>query len=285
MPVARVGDVELSYERSGSGPPLLAINGMSGTLLSWGEPFLAPLRESFDVIVYDHRGAGESSRIEAPAVQEVPASREDSAVQEVPLTIPQLAQDAAGLLTALEVDSAHILGISMGGMVAQELALAHPERIRTLVLGCTYCGGEGSSLASPAVGRRLVESMRSGDRERALRTAWEICVSPRHVEDPELYAAYRAIALKRRVAREVIMLQMRAIAAHDTSARLSQLEPPTLIVHGTADELIPVQNAHVIAGHIPHAPLELLDGTGHLFFWEEPMRSAELVRDHASVHA
>lgn len=273
MPLARVGDVELAYERSGSGPPLLAIMGMSGTLLSWGEPFLEQLRERFEVIVYDHRGVGESSRIEAPT------GRED------PMTIAQLAEDAAGLLDALQVDSAHILGISMGGMVAQELALAHPERVRTLALGCTYCGGEGSSLASPAVGQRLFEAMSSGDREQVIRTTWEICISPRYVDDPELYAASHAIALQRPVARAVILAQMQAIAAHDTSTRLSELEPPTLIVHGTADELIPVQNAHVIAGHMPDARLEIFEGVGHLFFWEEPLRSAALVCDHAAVHA
>ncbi len=276
MPRARVGEIELCYERTGSGPPLLAINGMSGTLLSWGEPFLAPLRESFEVIVYDHRGVGESSRMEAPAVQE------DS------MTIAELARDAAGLLDALGLDSAHVLGISMGGMVAQELALAGQagtNRVRTLTLGCTYCGGQGAAFAAPAVPQRLVESLRSGDRELALRTGWEICVSLPLRDDPELYAAYRAIALARRAPQAVIMAQMQAIAAHDTSTRLASLELPTLIVHGTADELIPVQNAHAIAGHMPAARLELLDGAGHLFFWEEPLRSAELVRDHALVHA
>lgn len=267
MQLARVGEVQLSYERTGSGPPLLAIMGMSGTRLSWGEPFLGSLRESFEVIAYDHRGVGESSRMEAP------------------FTIADLARDATGLLDVLELDSAHVLGISMGGMVAQELALTHPERIRTLVLGCTYCGGPGSSLASPAVAQRLVESLRSGDRASALRTGWEICVSPRFRDDPELYDAYLGRAQQRPVARAVILAQMQAIAVHDTSARLPGLEPPTLIVHGSADDLIPVQNAHVIAGHMSHARLEILDGAGHLFFWEEPLRSAELVRDHAAVHA
>jgi 3-oxoadipate enol-lactonase len=267
MPLARAGDVELSYERTGSGPPLLAIIGMSGTLLSWGDAFLEPLREHFEVVAYDHRGVGESSRMEAP------------------FTIAALAEDAAGLLDALELDSVHVLGISMGGMVAQELALAHPERIRTLALGCTYCGGPGSSLASPAVAQRLVESLRSGDRELALRTGWEICISPRFRDDAVLYDAYRARVLSRPVAREVIVAQMQAIAGHDTSARLAGLELPTLIVHGTADDLIPVENARVLAGHMPTARLELLDGAGHLFFLEEPLRSAELVRDLAAVHA
>ncbi len=267
MSLARVGEVELSYERAGSGPPLLAIMGMSGSSLSWGEPFLGSLRESFEVIAYDHRGVGESSRMEGP------------------FTIADLARDAAGLLDALELDSAHVLGISMGGMVAQELALAHPERMLTLALGCTYCGGPGSSLASPAVAQRLVESLRSGDRAVALRTGWEICISPRFRNDPELYDAHVAQVLQRPVARTVIMAQMQAIATHDTSARLPALRLPTLIVHGSADDLIPVQNAHVIAGHMPRACLEILDGAGHLFFWEEPLRCAELVRDHAAVHA
>ncbi len=266
MPVAHAGEIDLSYQRSGSGPPLLLISGMAGTYSHWGEPFLAALREDFDTIAYDHRGVGHSSRMEEP------------------FTIAQLAADAAGLLAALEIESAHVLGISMGGMVAQELALAHPQRVRTLALGCTYCGGDGSSLAPPATAQRLAESVRSGDREHAVRIGWEITISAPMVDDDDAYAAYLDLCLRRRVAQVVILAQMRAITAHDTSARLSQLAPPTMIVHGTADQLIPVENAHVIAGHLPHARLELLDGVGHRFYWEEPQRSAALVRDHIAVH-
>jgi 3-oxoadipate enol-lactonase len=267
MPVASVGEVELSYERSGSGPPLLLIMGMSGSRYSWGEPFLEALRREFEVIAFNNRGIGDSSRVEEP------------------FTIAQLAQDTNGLLAELELDSVDVMGISMGGMVAQELALAHPERIRTLTLGCTYCGGAGSSLASPAVGQRLLEAIGTRERERVLRTTWEICISPRHVDDAALYEAFRAIGLEHPVAQAVVMLQMQAIGAHDTSARLSQLELPTLVVHGTADDLIPVENAGLIAGYIPAARLEILDGAGHMFFWEEPARSAELVVGHAAVHA
>ena len=81
------------------------------------------------------------------------------------------------------------------------------------------------------------------------------------------------------------MAQMRAIAAHDTSTRLPQLRLPTLVIHGTLDEMLPVQNGHMIAGLIPDSRLEILDGVGHLFFWELPARSAELLRAHAAVHA
>jgi pimeloyl-ACP methyl ester carboxylesterase len=262
-----VGEIVLDCERSGAGPPLLLIMGMSGTALHWPEPFLAPLRRDFEVIAYDHRGVGASSRLEGS------------------LTITQLAEDAAGLLDALELDSAHVLGISMGGMVAQELALARPERVRTLSLGCTYCGGPGSSLASPTVIQRLYDAMASGDRERSLRTAWEINVSAGIAGDDDAYAAFRAIAQQRPVAVPVIMAQMQAVVAHDTSARLPGLRMPALVVHGTEDQLLPVENGRLIASLIPGAQLEILEGVGHMFFWERPERSAELVRAHAAVPA
>jgi len=262
-----VGDIVLDCERSGTGPPLLLIMGMSGTALHWGEPFLGPLRRDFEVIVYDHRGVGASTRLEGP------------------LTIAQLAEDAAGLLEALGIEEAHVMGISMGGMVAQELALAQPDRVRTLVLGCTYCGGEGSALASPEVGQRIMASLSSGDREQALRTAWEINVSAALVDDEAAYARFLGIARQRAVAVPVIMAQVQAIAEHDTSARLGQLGVPTLIVHGTEDQLLPVTNGRLLASLIPGAGLEILDGIGHMFFWEQPERSAELVRAHAAVPA
>jgi pimeloyl-ACP methyl ester carboxylesterase len=267
MPVVSAGEIELSYERNGSGAPLLMIMGRSGTALSWGEPFLEPLRQDFETIVYDHRGVGESSRMEEP------------------LTIVALAEDAAHLLDALEIDSAHVLGISMGGMVAQELALASPERVRTLTLGGTYCGGEGSSLTSPEVAQRLVEARMSGDLDRTLRISWEVNVSASFAADEDAYAAYRANALKRRVAIPVIMAQVRASATHNTYARLPELTTPTLVVHGTDDQIFPVSNGQLVASRIPGAHLEIFDGVGHLFFLERPQRSAELIRDHAAVHA
>jgi pimeloyl-ACP methyl ester carboxylesterase len=264
MPLADAGEVQLSYERGGSGPPLLLIMGMSGTFAHWGQPFLDLLRESFEVVVYDHRGVGQSSPLQGE------------------LTTAQLAQDAAALLAALELDSAHVLGISMGGMVAQELALAQPARVRTLTLGCTYCGGPGSVLMPPATLQRLAAAMSSGDRALALRAAWETNISaPFVAAHPDAFAVFRTI---RAVPVPVIMAQMQACAAHDTSARLHQLRMPTLVVHGTADEILPVANAPVIHERIPGSRLEILDGIGHLFFWEVPERAAALVREHAAVH-
>jgi pimeloyl-ACP methyl ester carboxylesterase len=266
MPTVDTGRVQLSYERSGSGAPLLLIMGMSGTLLSWGEPFLDALRESFEVITYDHRGVGDSTPVKES------------------FTILDLAQDAAGLLSALNLDSAHVMGISMGGMVAQELALGYPERIRTLVLGCTYCGGEGSSLASEAVMGKLREGMASGDRERAIRGAWEVNVSERFAADSEAYGRFLELGLRRAVSVQVILEQIRAISGHDTSARLGGLAMPTMVIHGTADQMLPVANGRMIAELVSGSRLEILEQVGHLFFWERPGDSAELVRAHASVY-
>lgn len=266
MTLAKAGDMELSFDRAGDGPPLLLIMGMSGTKHHWGETLLEELRRDFDTIVYDHRDAGDSTRTGES------------------FTIVDLAEDAAGLLRALDIDSAHVMGISMGGMVAQELTLAHPDRVRSLTLGCTYCGGEGSSLPSEAVIRRLGEAMTSGDRERAIRTSWEVNVSPGFAADEDAYARFLQTGMRYALPAAVIMEQMRAIAGHDTSARLPTLRMQTLVVHGTLDQILPVQNGHMIAGLIPGSRLEILDGIGHMFFLEEPERTAELVREHATLH-
>jgi 3-oxoadipate enol-lactonase len=267
MTLLNVGTIELDYERSGSGEPLLLIMGMSGTALHWGEPFLDELRRDFDVIAFDHRGVGASSHLEGS------------------LSIAQMAQDALGLLDALELESAHVLGISMGGMIAQELALAAPERIRTLTLGCTYCGGEGSSLAGPEVLQALTEAMMSGDRERAIRAGWEVNVSPAFAAREDSYATFLDTGQRRAVALPVVMAQMQACMAHDTNERLETLDVPTLVIHGTADQMLPVENGHLIASRIDGSRLEIFDGVGHLYFWEDPQRSAELMREHAAVRA
>lgn len=267
MARVRAGEVELDVERGGEGPPLLLIMGMSGTALHWGEELLEELRRDFDVIAFDNRGVGASTRLDGE------------------VTIRQMAADAAALLGALEIDSADVLGISMGGMIAQELALAHPELVRTLTLGCTYSGGEGSSVAPQETVALLGEAMMSGDRARAVRAGWEVNVSAPFAADLQAWNAFAAIAERRAVAVPVVLAQMQAIAGHDTSARLPSLRLPTLVIHGTEDRMLPVSNGHMIAELIPDSRLEILDGVGHLFFWEEPQRTAELVRAHTAVRA
>ena len=262
MPQAAVDGISLYYERRGDGEPVLLIQGMSGTHRAWGEPFLAGLGDDLDLVAYDHRGVGESTP------------------QSDAFTIVELAEDAAGLLDALGWERAHVLGISMGGMVAQELALRHPQRIRTLALGCTYPGGAGAQLADPALIQELAGALLSGDRERALRTGFAANFSAAFVADEANWAPFHAMATVAPVAAPLIMLQMQAVMGHDTSARLASIEAPTLVVHGTEDRMLPVVNGELIARSIAPARLELLEGVGHMFWWERPERSAALVRSH-----
>ena len=259
--------MELHYERRGSGEPLLLIQGMSGHSLHWGEPFLSALEPHFDAIAIDHRSTGLSPRVEGP------------------FTLGDLAEDAIGALDALDIETAHVMGISMGGMVAQELVIRHPDRVRTLVLGCTYAGGAGQQLTSPEVAQILAEGMQSGDRDTAFRAAWSVNVSESFGADEAHYTTFRKIADTRPVPVGVIMRQMQAIYGHDTSARLADITAPTLVIHGTADRMLPASNGEAIAQAIPGARYEPLEGVGHMFWVEQPERSAELVREHCLAAA
>jgi pimeloyl-ACP methyl ester carboxylesterase len=267
MPNVEVAGSTLHYERAGSGEPLLLIQGMSATHLAWGRPFLSRLEQSFDCVVFDNRGIGRSAPTEGR------------------FTTADLAADAAGLLEALGVERAHVLGISMGGMIAQELALAQPERLKTLTLGATYCGGEGSSLMGPGEAELLGAAMGSGDADRVFRAMWEINLSPGFRKDDSGFAAFVEMASALPAPRDLVFRQMRACVQHDTQARLGQIEVPTLVVHGTEDRVLGVGNGRQIAALIPGARLQELDGVGHMFWWEQPERSAELIREHALTPA
>ncbi len=267
MPKAQVSGTELNYERAGSGEPLLLIQGMSATHLAWGEPFLSQLRGSFDCIVFDNRGIGLSAPVEGR------------------FTTADMAADAAGLLDALEIERAHVFGISMGGMIAQELVLAHPERLLTLGLGATYCGGAGATLMGTEETQLLGEAMQSGDRDRVFRAMWEINLSPGFRADDSGFAGFVEMASALPAPRDLIFRQMRACVQHDTQMRLGQIDTPTLIVHGTEDRVLGVGNGRQIASLLPGSRLELLDGVGHMFWWEQPGRSAELIREHALTPA
>jgi pimeloyl-ACP methyl ester carboxylesterase len=263
MPSVDIRGIGLHYERAGSGEQLLLIQGMSGTHVSWGTPFRAPLEEAFDVVAFDNRGIGLSAPIDGP------------------FTIAEMAEDTAGLLDALEIERAHVVGISMGGMIAQELALAHPERLRSLTLGCTYCGGPGSQLMPQENAQKLMGGLASGDREQAIRAGYEVNLSPTFRADEGRFAAFHEMATTVPAAKQTIELQVQAIFGHDTSARLGEVATPSLIVHGTADGVLPVENGRLIDSLMPAARLELLEDVGHMFWWERPERSAELIREHA----
>ena len=263
MPSIDARGTELHYLRTGEGEPLLLIQGMSATHLAWGRPFLDELERSFDTIVFDNRGMGLSGRAE------------------LPFTIADLAADTAALLDALELESTHVVGISMGGMIAQELALAHPDRVRTLTIGASYCGGPEATLMAPEDLQMLGAAYASGEPEQVFRAMWEINLSPDFRADDSRFAAFTEMGSALPAPQPVVLQQMRACAAHDTHERLGRISLPTLVIHGDTDRLLGYSNGRQIAAAIPGARLATLEGVGHMFWWEQPRRSAELIREHA----
>ncbi len=263
MPKVELAGTELHYERAGAGEPLLLIQGMSANHMAWGRPFSSLLERDFEVISFDNRGVGLSRPVGDA------------------FSIAEMAADTAALLEALEIESAHVLGISMGGMIAQELALAEPGKLRSLTIGCSYCGGEGSQLMDPADFQGLVEAMASGDAQRVFRAMYELNLSPGFRAEEGRYADFLEMAEALPAPRETIGLQVQAIMAHDTSARLPGISIPTLVLHGTVDRVLGYPNGPLIASLIPGARLETYEDVGHMFWWERPERSAELVREHA----
>src|SRR5947208_9121971 len=160
MPMARVGDANIEYYLEGNGPPLLLISGFTAQASGWHGPFIQLLRPRFQVIRYSHRGTGTSDRLTGE------------------VSLRELADDAAGILSALGIDKAHVFGVSMGGMIAQELVLHHPQRVERLVLGCTTCAGgshshrEGGAVPAAPEVIALLTPQEGLSREDQVRRAW-----------------------------------------------------------------------------------------------------------------
>ena len=252
MPVVGVNGARLHVERQGSGPPLLLITGFAISSAVFA-PVLERYAERFECIFYDNRGAG---RTRAPRR---------------PTSMPELAADAAGLLTALGFDSAHVYGVSMGGMVAQELALRFPQRVRGLVLGATTAGGPRA--IRPTLGElsALLSAM------TAARGAGEQSWLAAALFSPDFRRAHpeRVAELLRPFARhrpplDGVLWHWWASLVHDTTARLGQIQAPTLVLHGERDMLAPIANARLLAERIPDAQLAIVPGAGHAYALEAP---------------
>ncbi|WP_439032227.1 alpha/beta fold hydrolase [Gordonia terrae] len=261
IPAGPDSSILLDTEVFGDGEPLLLIEGMSAHRGMWTDDLLDALTPHFSVAVYDHRGIGHSSRAEAA------------------FTIADLAADARDVIDGLGWDSAHVVGTSMGGMVAQELALNFPEHVRTLVLGCTTAGGPGA-ISAPGAGR-LVEAIASRDAARVARTAFEVNLSPDFAARDGSFDRFVALSTQRRVPSAVVAWQAAACAAHDTRDRLAGLAVPTTVIHGDVDEVIAVVEGERLADAIGNAALERWAGVGHMFWWERPQETAELVRKNS----
>jgi pimeloyl-ACP methyl ester carboxylesterase len=249
MPLTEAPGFRMYFEEHGSGFPLLLINGLGSDHLEWLHqvPAFVP---HFRVVVFDNRGTGKS------------------AVPPGPYTTAQMADDAAALLRFLGIGRAHVLGVSLGGMIAQEVALRHPDRVDGLVLGCTGAGGTLSVRPSPEA-MAVFALARGDDPEGELRRMIPFLYTGAcSRERPEEIEAFIRRRMENPTPPEGYAAQLAAAVAHDASDRLERIRARTLVITGDADRLVSWENSMRIAGRIPGAKLVVLPGAPHRLFAE-----------------
>ena len=264
MPTTRVNGIDLYYEIQGDGEPLLFISGLGGHLAE--VPYLVDsYSRHFRFIGFDGRGCGRSDKPD-----------ED-------YSIPGYADDTAALLDALGIASATVYGSSMGGMVAQELALRHPARVRALILGCTTGGAGGVGPSAETLQAMIRNQSLSGDE--ALAAGWQLGYSPAYIARNYDALLERSRSASRFAApRESYLRQVVAAARHDAYGRLGAITCPVMIIHGADDVMIPADNARMLKERIPHAELHILEGMGHGYNLEAQEQADALVIDFVSRH-
>lgn len=257
MNTAVLEGVNLAYDVEGSGEPLLMIQGLGYGRTGWG-PAPTLFSQRHTVVTFDNRGFGGSDLTPGP------------------YTTLQLARDALAVLDDVEIERAHVIGISLGGMIAQELALDAPERIRKLVLCSTTAGGP-ESVPMPEKTVALMGRQPELDPQEAMRLFVENALSA------DAPAALVDEIVEYRTANPPDgagwYAQAGAGMAHDAMDRLGDIRAQTLVIHGTADNVVDAGNAPLIANAIPGARLELFDGVGHLLPWERPEEFVALVEE------
>lgn len=248
MPYVENQGAKIYWEEHGSGEPIVLIMGLASTIDMWHrtQPLMS---QSYRTILIENRGVGRSD------------------VPPPPYTIATMATDVAAVMDAAEIDIARIFGISMGGMIAQEFTLNYPERVRSLVLGCTNFGGEE---VKPAT-QNVLAVLKARGLMNPLEAAWAMVpytydkMTPRHRVEEDI-----KIRLQWFPTAAGYFGQLGAILSWESRQRLSQIKVPTLVIHGESDELVPPENGRMIAELIKDARLVMLPNTSHIFFTDQP---------------
>lgn len=263
MPIAKIDSIDLYYEEHGSGDPLLLIMGLAADSVAW--LFQVPeFSKHYRTIIFDNRGVGRSSKPPGP------------------YSIHQMADDTAGLLQHLAIARTHVVGVSMGGMIAQELTLRHPKRVRSLVLACTYPEPDpeierqrqfmlhqlGGTITSSG---EMETDLKAVDPLTFFRHLLPSVFNPDYLERelPNLIKIFGG-ALQYGFSMEAIVGQVAAVMSHKATHRLHQIKVPTLVITGDADRLVPPANSEILAKHIPGAKLVKVPGGSHGFNFETP---------------
>jgi pimeloyl-ACP methyl ester carboxylesterase len=272
MPRIATNGIELEYEAFGAAraPAILLIMGLGAQMILWDEEFCETLAErGYRVVRFDNRDVGRSTKLEAAGMPNLPAllaAVAQGRTPSAPYTLNDMADDTAGLLDGLGLDAAHIVGASMGGMIAQTLAIRHPKRVRTLTSIMSTTGNPNLPQAQPAAMKAL---MTPAPMEREAFIEFHVALA-KAIGSPGF--PFEAEALRRRGARTFdrgvsaagVMRQTAAIiASGNRKPALASLRLPTLVIHGAADPLIPIEAGRDTAEAVPGAELLVIEGMGH----------------------
>ncbi len=268
MPAAKVGDVNIYYEAHGKGEALVLIMGYGGSSAWWFWQVPVFSRQ-FRVIAFDNRGTGQSDK------------------PDMPYTMEMMAADVAGLLESIGVGAAHIFGVSMGGMIAQHFALHYPEKVISLVLGCTMCGGPHSIIPDTEAMSALfdMERLQSLTPEEMMRDLLPFLFSQEFIDSNRVFIdQFIAKTTEYVTPLHSYVSQAAAIGERDTYERLPEIKVPTLVIAGDADRLIPVENSRLLASRIPKTELVILKNMGHGFWVEAETEANKVVLDFLRRH-
>lgn len=246
------GKIEIHYETEGQGPPVVLVGGLTSTVEIW-ERLLPRLATRYRVIRPDNRGSGRTRVLNDGGDR----------------SIPRFAADLAALFDGLGLEKAHLVGASMGGMIVQQFAVEHMDRLSSLTIACSHSGGPDVIPAAPEVLEKLGRGSTPGGSEADRRAGLEIVFHPESFEQrKEAVEFYSNTKLAFPHSPEELARRAAGIAAFDVSKQVGSISVPTLIMTGSDDVLVPPENSHRLAERIPDSELVLVDEAGHVFFVE-----------------
>lgn len=293
MPKAKNGGVELEWDERGkaSDPAVLLIMGLGGQMTRWSEDFMAALvAHGFRTIRFDNRDVGLSTKFDAAGLPNLPAIGAAMMMGRTPdtaYTLEHMAGDAVAVLDAAGVDRAHVVGASMGGMIAQLVATEHPERVLTLTSIMSTTGNPALPRATAEANAVLMTRPTGTDMDaliaHGVRSA-KVIGSPGYPTDDAILAERLRADAERMHYPPGFVRQMAAIVANgDRRPRLGGIEVPTLVIHGTDDPLVPIDGGRDTAASIPGARLKEIPGMGHDLPTQLIGRITDLIAAHAKA--
>ena len=254
MPYAKVKDIEIYYEVHGSpeAPPLVLIGGWASYRWIWFRQ-VPTFKEKYRVVVFDNRGAGKSSK------------------PDYPYTIEMMAADTVGLMDTLEIGDAHILGISMGGLIAQQIAISYPDRVRSLILSSTHFGGSNYiPMDDRTMALLIALPTETISKEQAREMRYRATFSPQFIEENRpILNQIDGWAEKLPTPLYAQVHQSSATGEFDSEAELNKITAPTLILHGANDRAVPTKNGELLAERIPNSRLKIIKDAAHFVIIEK----------------